>query len=141
MREIKFQGKCIESKDWKFGWLARIQEDDGSYLYIIKEDTTRHIANVTQTSFQVDPETVGQYTGLKDKNGKEIYEGDIIHSKASDGFDVYHLVVFENGAFRGKSKVFNGGWDYDCGRIDQKWLTEFEKEIIGNQFSNPELLK
>lgn len=77
-----------------------------------------------------------QSTGLLDKNGKEIYEGDIIQSFDSQDYEITHIIEYsdEGAKFNAKHKGFG-----NCG-VSQKWITEFEKEIIGNIYENPELL-
>jgi hypothetical protein len=128
-REIGFRARRVDSGKWVYGFYCRIQNDDSGYTHIIKEDTTRHIQNVKQTSFEVIPETVGQFTGMYDKNGKEIYEGDIWFDDGIAG-----EVIFDECKF--KIKWGNGS----KGDLHTNVTTSLIGKVIGNIYENPELL-
>lgn len=128
-REIKFRGK-----DPKGGWVK------GYYLHDLTQGKMRSYIFNCPFYWEVVPETVGQFTGLLDKNGKEIYEGDIIFSQKCDCRAILHKVEYnvDNAMFVAKPIQ---GWDFDFCQIRKDWIEKYGKEVIGNIHDNPELLK
>ena len=127
MREVLFKGKRIDNGEWVYGGYKL--EKVGEYIatvFIIEPLTDGVFEN-----HRVIPETVGQYTGLTDKNGKKIFEGDIVRGAWETIFQVYCDDCYLR--FRAKDK--NGY----CQDIDFYGLDMLE--IIGNIHDNPELLK
>ena len=136
-REIKFRGKEVETGVWVEGCLIQRM---GYYPGIMSPYSYGGKIRYSETC--VTPDTVGQFTGLKDSNGVEIYEGDIIMSNATDGEPIYHEVFYnkEEASFyaslNGKKNAPFGV----CG-IRRLWIHQFNKVVAGNVYDNPELLK
>ena len=134
-RQIKFRGKQING-EWAYGDLLRI--GGGCIIYIGSKTETQtpdipKESNVAVELFDDDiaiviPDTVGQFTGLTDCNGKEIYEGDIL-SFPNDDSAGREVIMFEDGCFQVDDKWFKTAL---C-RIDIH-----ERIIIGNIHDNPE---
>lgn len=122
MREILFRGRRL-SGEWAEGCLMCL----GHYTFI----------NMPMSpSLSVSPETVGQFTGLTDRNGDRIFEGDIVTGLFLFGLSVNAVVTFQDGAFglewyRGNVKTFNAFTS----------ICNVEYEVIGNIHDNPELLE
>lgn len=135
-REILFRGKRVDNDEWATGYLVRgehyIYETEITAIY--PPDTIFYPNTETTGYDRVFPETIGQYTGLTDKNGKKIFEGDI--------------VKFSHPAFN-KSRI--GVIRYKMNETgfvlrykgDYSWIAYTNEfyEVIGNVYDNPELLE
>ena len=127
-REILFRGKRIDNGEWVEGyfvnlWLMHYQK----HQPIITDNNA--------VSYDVDPSTVGQYTGLTDKNGKNIFEGDIVKTDKFSEPNKQYIIKYDLqfGAFIGQDRynLYFVTFDGDSG----------EFEVIGNIHDNPELLE
>lgn len=128
MREIKFRAKWGDL--WAHGNLyIRKHEEFGDCAYIIG-----YTENPSTTI--VDINTIGQFTGLHDKNGKKIYEGDIVRYSLDDRKDVGYIGFH---ALSASFRVIAKHTDFGIG--NRGGLHELQLEVIGNIYDNPELLK
>ena len=148
MREIIFRGKRLDNGEWAEGFYI-------SHLnachYIIPFRTGGYEAMdnsfYVHKWFEVDPSTVGQYTGLEDKNGKRIFEGDILHiAKIADGLGGYYQPPLDY-PVNVVVKWDLCAWMWETLCEDKRYISfpnawsHYECEIIGNVHDNPELLK
>ncbi len=122
-----FRGKRKDGQGWIEGDLVHTRT------------TTQGVVTEIYTldmSYEVDPETVGQCTGLKDKNGKLIFEGDIVKGLFNFGLEIMSVCTFKDGAFGLTAK--------QCGAYHFSAFTSIcnvKYEVIGNIRDNPELLE
>ena len=129
MRLILFRGKILGLTDWSYGYYAKSGENHFILLDTDNEDNYSI----------VDPETVGQYTGLKDKNGKRIFEGDIVQWK-DENFNNYTSVVEWCGEKWNYPAFDLAKHDYECNGL-QYVHEDCIIEVIGTIYDNPELLE
>lgn len=126
MREILFRGKFSEKSRWSYGVLY---EDQGK-VYIATRDTMHGV----RVHEEVIRDTVGQFTGLVDKNGKKIFEGDVV---------VMTLPAAKM-HWRAVCKFHSGAFGLVWHHMGERWqafaaICNAEYEVIGNVHDNPEL--
>ena len=133
MREILFRGKRMDDGEWVEGYLVKAVGGECMILPV----TTEHCGGAEfSEGYHCDPTTVGQYTGLKDKNGKRIFEGDICRNTRTGEI----VSVKWHGTMAGYvwNKRRADGFLFDFGEL---FRACDKYEAIGNIHDNPELLK
>ena len=136
MRTIKFRGKRLYGSGWVYGDL--IHENNGKVAIKTNLNTWGENDDTIEPFGEyvlVKPYTVGQYTGIIDKNGKEIYEGDII-TKSHGIRSSRHMVLYYPYTASFVAKLVG---THDCSNIGQDWVIKYCTAVIGNRFDNPEL--
>lgn len=136
MREIKFRGKRKDNGEWVYGYLVKAVNGK-TYIITMWDNEGTYEDRPRILFIEVIPETVGQYTGMEDKNGTKIFEGDIITA--------WDLGVQASGDVRCR---IDGFWYmYPSWQNEQFWYLKPNKdgvddgvEVIGNIHDNPELL-
>ena len=153
-----YRGKIKDNDEWVEGYLVKTRHypSNDTHYFIIGIDSNWCDYEGYDLEYDVIPETVGEYTGLTDKNGKKIFEGDIV--KCSDVDHCYYteektefwgVIKFEEGAFGIATKetlmISLDNWcenDNFVSLWELEWNEYIDNvEIVGNIHDNPELLK
>lgn len=143
MRNMKFRAKRCDDGEWAYGSAVIFCDD---YCFIDKDDELyiqRPYAFRGNTHFielsaiKCEASSVCQFTGLHDKNGKEIYEGDVIRSFDSNHNEILHYIKWKETEARFVATLVKHTHDLDISipvssSISQEWIDEFEKEVIGD---------
>lgn len=134
MREIKFRAWDKENKKMREVTCINFYDE-----YIYCDET----ASGEYTRLPIYETPLMQYTGLKDKNGVEIYEGDVFGLLGGDverpnEYEFHAKVYFDNDFSAFCVELYNGGWEYLSDYLDNP---KNEREVIGNIYENPELVK
>lgn len=141
MREILFRGKRKHDGEWVVGYYL-VKTDPllnlKKHFILVQDSDGGFLASLFSWNV-VDPETVGQYTGLTDTNGKKIFEGDIISDGGMDG--IPRVVQWDGEHVSFRCPLVKKHWAYGNNNIELWLLDSKNTEIIGNIHDNPELLE
>lgn len=130
MREIKFRGKDLLKGEWRYGYLHLPDGGDNLMIQVNNYD-----------SFGVIPATIGQYTGLLDGNGQEIFEGDVMRIPETEfNIEIIGVVEFDRGSYIVRS-FFSGTHSSLAWAIRERQSGQRRGVVIGNIHDNPELIK
>ena len=149
MKNIKFRAKRYSDGEWVYGSgiifcddCCFIDKNDECYIqrpYAFRGNT--HFIELASVLCLKTP--VCQFTGLKDKNGKEIYDGDIIRSFDSNRNEIIHYIEWQEDTAKFVAILQSSNElaiSIKCA-ISKEWIEEFEKEVIGNIYDNKELIQ
>lgn len=146
MRDVLFRGKRVDNGEWVYGFLVEVLNcvTDKNETFIIEQDATYFTYGEFACAVEVKTETVGQFTGLCDKNGKKIFEGDIISAVTLDtGKEQRAVIGFGNFIDENNDDEYIGFFiEFDGIKttITQLSMEECKNriEVIGNKYDNKE---
>ena len=147
MREILFRGKCIDDGKFVYGYVGVFKGKTQIYVPFTEEEEKENEGHIFSAIgglwYTVNPETVGEFTGLTDKNGKEIFEGDIIlfEDESPSNYEYHDSTEMRCGEIK-----FDDGQFYITNRIavemeDLLYYGTIDGEVIGNIHDNPDLVE
>ncbi len=135
MRELLFRGKRIGTNTWIEGGLVQLDEEYTLIIPPYLSGSTMSVRDILKYTCElVDPETVGQYIGLKDRNGKKIFEGDILKD-SSGTYKIYYDECYQSF----QTILIDGSYDFIRHYCDYLGGYTVDADIIGNVYDNPEL--
>lgn len=152
-REIKFRGRNPLTKQWEYGFLITVdlssEKLSKNLTAIIKENAWYEPSEGIGGFKLVEPQSVGQFTGLCDENDKQIYEGDLLDLDGMEDEFEYIKVEYDDGRFVANwygDVGYNteSGFEENGGPIelcDTEDLREYSRKVIGNIHDNPEMLE
>jgi len=139
MREIIFRGKTIQWNEWVYGDLINYRDNDKRIL-----EQNLGAWNILECGHEVIPESVGQWTGLKDQNEIKIFEGDILKYEYNSHFNNFGIVKYSKDGFSVfMTKVNLEKCYHNTDNVNSEYLHYLNKDIdvIGNIFDNNDLLE
>ena len=140
LREIKFRGKRIDNGEWVYGGYSFCEKDNTHWITVMGLDHISHIG----WHQEVVPETVGQFIGIKDRSGTDIFEGDIVQLFCpwfQQSKSVLGVVFYNKTEFLIKGRGFTR--DLSGIEIDDGWAggsIEVEYKVVGNIYDNAGLI-
>jgi len=151
MREIKFRGKRLSDDTWVYGYYIKHLDYTPGCFEEASSEKYKHYIMMDGFSdwsmprgtvhYEVDPKTMGQYTGIRDKADVDIYEDDIVRTplkKYIQDSENDEYVIYVNGSFRTKS-ISSNDKDYPLGAYGKLSKGYVDLEVTGNIHDNPEL--
>lgn len=136
-REILFRGKRLRDGEWCYGFYVHLRDFNGNERHRIYEEKSESEIEDGENrtfypdSFDVDPNTIGQFTGCEDRNGKKLFEGDIVKLWEEKPVQI-GMVVFDHSFWTILNKT---------GYTIVGLYIKPQEEIIGNIYDNPDLAK